>query len=93
MAHQLEAYDELAKQFKFQVSDYNKPIFGYIWKTFREGGTYNYYWELSHYCRLEYEAEPYRPGGKCFADTEVQATEFLMEYMKRFETAVDVHEN
>lgn len=82
-------YYELVRQFKFVLENYDQPVYGYVWKTFQKGVSYNYFWDLSHYCKIKDEATVYHPGSKVFADTLDEAVDYLMEYAERFDTAVE----
>jgi len=89
--HELLEHYELVKEVKLIFDNNNDKITGRIYKVIKGGGP-DYTWEVSHYCRLDDEVEPYTPGGQ-YGNTENEAENGLMRYLKRFEQAVDWREN
>jgi len=82
----IEQY-ELIKEVHFVFENVEPKIIGKIFKIIK-GADAEYMWEINYYCRLSEEAEAYTPSAP-FANNLEDIYNLLLNYIKRFEKAVD----
>ncbi|MCD8416142.1 hypothetical protein LNI90_11880 [Tenacibaculum dicentrarchi] len=82
---------ELSKEIHCVFNNIEPKIIGRVFKIIK-GPSREYTWEISHYCRLDDEADCYTPSAP-YGDSLEDGERALMAYMKRFEKAVDWREN
>lgn len=90
MNNLIEQY-ELVKETQFVFEKIEPKIIGRIYKIIK-GTSASHTWTISHYCRKEGEFDAYTPSAP-FGQTFEEAEYRLLQYVERFETAVDWREN
>lgn len=86
----IEQY-ELVKEIHYVFDNVEPKIKGRIYKIIL-GANAKYTWDVSHYCRLSNEFSPYTPSGP-FGDSLEETEHKLLQYIKRFESAIDWTQN
>jgi hypothetical protein len=86
----IEQY-ELVKETKFIFNNIEPKIIGKIYKVIKGPNT-SFMWTISHFCRKEDEFDSYTPSAP-FGQNIEETEHKLLQYIKRFETAVDWKQN
>ncbi|HUM51156.1 MAG TPA: hypothetical protein PK431_05045 [Chitinophagales bacterium] len=85
---ELSEQNELVKVIEFRFDEMDEIIIGKIYKIVLTESDYKFRWKINYYCRLEEEFDAYVPGSPYGLTIEL-AERSLINYVKRFENAVD----
>ena len=83
---------EIVKESIFSFTDIDYSIKGRIVKIMNRTSNSAYMYDISHYCRLEQEADIYISSA-VFGDSVEDVEYRLMMYVKRFESAAQIVKN
>lgn len=77
---------EIVKEYLLQLDELDFVIKGRICRLGKEGGEFEYFWDISHHCKPSDDAAGVYYPSRVLVDTFDEAERLLMRYMESFTT-------